>query len=116
MRLLADENVPRTTVEVLRYSGYDLLWIREHRRGMADEEIVRLSISEDRVILTFDKDFGELVYRLRMKNTPGVILVRIQDNQICSKKLLELLKEYDGKLRGYFTVLMENRIRRRKLP
>jgi predicted nuclease of predicted toxin-antitoxin system len=52
MRLLLDENTPKTIVEVLRNCGYDVLWIREYCRGMADEEIVRLSMSENRVILT----------------------------------------------------------------
>ncbi len=114
MKLLVDENAPRTIVEVLRNCGYDLLWIREYRRGMSDREIVRLSMSEKRVILTFDKDFGELVYRLKV-NTPGVILLRISNNQICKERLLEFLKEYADKLEGYFTVLTENRIRRRSL-
>jgi uncharacterized protein with PIN domain len=126
MKLLLDENAPRTIVEVMRNCGYDLLWIREHCRGMADEEIVRLSISENRVILTFDKDFGELIYRkplasvseanrLRM-NTPGVILARIPNKQTAKERILEFLKKHGDKLRGYFTVLTENRIRRRRLP
>lgn len=114
MKLLVDENVSRTIVEVLKNCGYDLLWIREYCRGMADEEIVRLSMSEDRVILTFDKDFGELIYRVRMQ-PPGVILARISNNQICTKSLLNLLKKHGDKLRGYFTVLREHRIRRRRL-
>jgi len=114
MKLIADENAPRTIVEILRNCGYNLLWIREYRRGMADDEIVRLSIFENRVILTFDKDFGELIYRLRM-NTPGVILVRIANNQIAKERILGFLEEYSGKLKGYFTVLTANRIRRRKL-
>ena len=114
MKLLLDENAPRTIVEVLKNCGYDLLWIKEYRRGMTDEEIVRLSMSENRIILTFDKDFGELVYRLKM-NTPGVILARIANNQICKEKTLALLKRHSDKLRGYFTVLTENRIRRRRL-
>jgi len=67
MKSLVDENAPRTIVEVLRNCGYDLLWIREYRRGMADEEIVRLSISENRIILTFDKDFGELIFHKTLR-------------------------------------------------
>jgi len=125
MKLLVDENAPRTIIEALRNYGYDLLWIREYRRGIADEEIVRLSVSENRIILTFDKDFGELIYRktkssvseanrVRM-NTPGVILARIPNNQICKERILEFLKEQGNKLRGYFTVLTENRTRRRRL-
>ena len=116
MKFLADENAPRTIVELLRCCGYDLLWVREHCPGMDDEEIIRLSISENRLILTFDRDFGELIYRLRMKNTPGVILASISDSQVCKDRLLELLKKHGDKLKGYFTVLTQHRIRRRKLP
>ena len=115
MKLLVDENAPRIIVDALRHCRYDLLWIREHCRGMGDEDIVRLSISENRIILTFDKDFGELIYRLRVENVPGVILVRIPDNQTCKERVLAFLKEYSGKLKGYFTVLTESRIRRRRL-
>jgi predicted nuclease of predicted toxin-antitoxin system len=115
MKLLADENTPRTIIEALRYSGYDILWVREYCPGMSDEEVACLSISENLIILTFDKDFGELVYRLGMKDTPGVILARIVDNQICQARVLELLSGYGNRLRGYFTVLTESRIRRRSL-
>jgi len=51
IKLLADENTPRTIVEALRHCGYDLLWVREYCRGMTDEEIICLSLSEKRVIL-----------------------------------------------------------------
>ena len=114
MRLILDENVPKTIVEVLRNCSYDLLWIREYCRGMADEEIVRLSMSDNRVILTFDKDFGELIYRQKM-NTPGVILARIANNQSAKERILAFLKKHGDKLIGYFIVLTENRIRRRRL-
>jgi len=116
MNLLADENAPRNVVEALRLHGYDVLWIKEYCRGLADEKIIGISVSESRVILTFDKDFGELVYRLNMKNVPGVILIRMPDNRINSEKILMLLKEYGDRLEGYFTVLTMNKIRRRRMP
>jgi predicted nuclease of predicted toxin-antitoxin system len=116
MKILADENTPRTVIEALRDYEYDVLWIKENHRGMADDEILRLSIPEKRIVLTFDKDFGELVYRLRIKNTHGVILVRIADNQISIQRILEILEIYKTEIEGYFIVLEEQRIRRRKLP
>ena len=114
MKFLIDENAPRTLVEYLRKEGYDLIWIREYNRGLADEEIVRLSIIEERIIITFDKDFGELVYRKNM-NPPGVIFLRIVDNNLCQKRLLMFLKSFRDKLEGYFTVITEKKIRIRKL-
>ena len=53
---LADENVPKSVVEAMRNCGYDLLWVRDYHRGMEDEKIICLSISQDRIILTFDED------------------------------------------------------------
>ena len=116
MRLLVDENTPRTIVEALRRYGYDLLWIKERHRGMSDNDIVRLSISEKRIILTFDKGFGGLIYKTMMKNTYGIILVRIVDNRVCIEKILELLENYENRIEGHFIVLTEQRIRIRKLP
>ena len=114
IKLLIDENAPRSVVETLKKYKFDLLWIREHHRGMKDEEIIQLSLSQDRIVLTFDKDFGELTYRLKM-NAPGIILVRITNNKICEEKVLKLLKAYGDSLKGYFTVLTETKIRRRKI-
>ena len=58
MRLLADENLPKTAVSGLRDCGFDVLWIREADSGASDLAIVERAIQENRVILTFDKDFG----------------------------------------------------------
>ncbi|MBC8179945.1 DUF5615 family PIN-like protein [candidate division KSB1 bacterium] len=114
MKLLIDENAPRTLVEYLKKENFDLIWIREYHRGLADEEIVRLSKIEDRIIITFDKDFGELVYRKNM-NPAGIILLRIVDNILCQNKLLMFLKNYEDKIQGYFSVITEKKIRVRKL-
>ncbi|MCL0059619.1 DUF5615 family PIN-like protein, partial [Dehalococcoidia bacterium] len=78
LKLLADENVPRPLVHLLRSRDIDTRWVREIERGMSDEAVVSLSADEGRVILTLDKDFGKLVYRQKMK-CPGVILIRVRD-------------------------------------
>lgn len=115
MKFLVDENSPKTIVEMLRNWGYDLLWIREYHRGMTDDEIIHLSISQKLVILTFDKDFGELIYRAKIKNVPGVILVRISDNRACIEILSRFLNDYGNALEGNFFVLTDKKIRRRNL-
>ncbi len=115
MHLLIDENAPRPLVEMLKNLGYGILWIREHQRGMTDEEIICLSEREARVLITFDKDFGELIYRSK-RAIPGVILVRIADSEICNERVSDLLEKHPDEIEGYFTVLTERRIRRRSLP
>jgi predicted nuclease of predicted toxin-antitoxin system len=77
MRLLADENVPRATVDALRAAGHDLAWIRTDAPGAKDEEVLERSRSEARVLLTQDKDFGELVLRRGQGASQGVILLRL---------------------------------------
>lgn len=76
MRLLANENVPLDSVDALRNAGHDVAWIRVLAPGSSDEEVLRRAVSEKRVLVTFDKDFGELVFHRRMASPPGVILFR----------------------------------------
>jgi predicted nuclease of predicted toxin-antitoxin system len=60
MDLLADENVPRSIVEGFRSIGWNVVWIREIGPGMGDREVIDIARREGRLLLTFDKDFGEL--------------------------------------------------------
>jgi len=74
-RLLADENIPRTVIIILREKGYDIASVWELRPGISDEEVVELAIKELRIIITFDKDFGRVA--LLKPSVPGIILLRI---------------------------------------
>jgi predicted nuclease of predicted toxin-antitoxin system len=60
MRFLANENVPRTAIEALRAAGNDVVWIRVDAPGSSDPEVLARAAREERILLTFDKDFGEL--------------------------------------------------------
>ena len=62
MRLLANENIPLSAVEALRSCGHDVMWIREKAPGISDIEVMRLGHLEERILITFDKDFGELAF------------------------------------------------------
>jgi predicted nuclease of predicted toxin-antitoxin system len=63
MRLCANENVPGDCVTTLRQHEYDVLWIREAAPGSSDDFVLAIAQTEQRLLLTFDKDFGELVFR-----------------------------------------------------
>lgn len=63
MRLLANENFPRLAVDKLRASGHDVAWLREDSPGADDEQALQRAQAEDRILLTFDKDFGALAFR-----------------------------------------------------
>ena len=76
MNLLADENVDRQIVERLRHEGFDVRYIAETDAGISDDEVLDLANREESLLLTADKDFGELVFRLK-KITVGVVLIRL---------------------------------------
>ena len=59
-QFLADENVPRAVVSALRDAGVDVAWIAESHTGADDEQVLTLAVSNGRVLVTFDKDFGEM--------------------------------------------------------
>ena len=75
MTLVADENVGRGIVERLRWDGHSVAWVAELSPGISDEEVLRLAADGPAVLVTEDKDFGELVYRRGLAHA-GVVLVR----------------------------------------
>jgi predicted nuclease of predicted toxin-antitoxin system len=75
-RLLANENVPAAVVAALRADGHDVAWMQEAGAGSTDEQVLDLALAEGRILLTFDKDFGELAFLRGLNATPGVILFR----------------------------------------
>ncbi len=77
MRVLADENIAEQVIVRLRTAGYDVRGARETDRGEADPTLLALATRERRTLITYDKDFGDLVHRNRMTAPYGVILFRI---------------------------------------
>ena len=65
MNFIADEGVDFLIVKKLREDGHDVFYIAEEKRGISDATILNIANQEDRLLITRDKDFGELVYRLR---------------------------------------------------
>jgi len=115
MKLLANENIPIELVKELRNSGYDILRVDEVKKGMKDREVLDLSIKESRILITFDKDFGELAIKEKRKAT-GIILLRIHPESIQHiKKRILLLFGQIRELEGKFIVLEEHIIRERNL-
>lgn len=63
MRFLANENFPGAAVGALRADGHDVIWVRTAAPGSKDVDILAWAVREERTLLTFDKDFGELAWR-----------------------------------------------------
>ena len=78
MRILANENVPKATVEALRLAGHDVLLTLDRMAKDADFQILATAQSETRIVLTNDKDFGELAVHAGLPADCGVILLRLK--------------------------------------
>src|SRR4051812_22896459 len=76
MRFLANEYFPLASVNRLRYAGHDVLFVAEALPGAKDADILARANHEDRIILTFDRDYGELIYRHGLPTPGGVVYLR----------------------------------------
>src|SRR6516164_1803995 len=80
MRWLADECVDAILVNQLRGAGHDTLYVAEVASGATDAEVLRRARNSSRLLLTEDKDFGELLFRLKLA-VPGLVLLRLRPEQ-----------------------------------
>lgn len=112
MRLLADENLPAAVVQLLRALGHDVEWVRETTPGIKDTAVLARANCAERFLLTFDKDFGELVFREKLFGSPGVILLRIPQPSPAEVALFvsNVLSSRDD-WNGHFAVVTTDRIR-----
>lgn len=116
MRLLADEGVDFPIVKHLRHEGHDVLSILEMDPGIEDNKVLSHAADEDRIVLTSDKDFGDLVIH-QDSRVSGVILLRLAGLSPTQKAQLvtDIIAEKARDLRGHFTVVGPEKIRMRAL-
>ena len=112
MRFLADENCDFALVKALRQVGHDVTAIKEMMPGAEDEKVIDLAVRESRLLLTEDKDFGQLVFASSVKSA-GVILIRFPAHarQTMVQTIADLIQTSSEKLRGRFVVAQPGRIR-----
>jgi predicted nuclease of predicted toxin-antitoxin system len=116
VKLLADECFDAFVVAGLRADGYDVLYVIEAARGAEDDAILQMGVEQERILLTEDKDFGELVVRLRLP-AHGVLLLRMNPADSTTKlaRLREVLQDQTHRLVGFFVVVDEDKTRFRPL-
>ncbi|WP_158816216.1 DUF5615 family PIN-like protein [Methylocapsa sp. S129] len=116
MRFLADENFPGAAVEAVREAGHDIVRVTTAAPGASDADVLAWAAREGRVVLTFDKDFGELAKASRLPNPCGVILFRIplRAPGDVGRRLADLIASRDD-WGGHFTVIERGRVRMRSL-
>ena len=117
-RFLANENIPLGSVHQLRAAGHDIIAASESFPGAGDTEVLSRARREDRIILTFDRDYGELIYRRGLPSPSGVVYLRFVPNSPTQvAEILEELQQMTGlSLEGRYTVVDLERIRQRPLP
>src|ERR1700730_12707773 len=116
MRWLADECVAAALVGQLRAAGHDVSYVAEGESSATDATIARLAHDEDRLLLTEDKDFGDLAFLLTMA-VPGVALLRLglYDSTTKWVRLEAAISHFGSNLFGRFLVVEDKRFRSRPL-
>jgi predicted nuclease of predicted toxin-antitoxin system len=117
MLFLANENFPLSSIVRLRNAGHDVAAIIEDSPGVKDGEVLAKASQEQRILLTFDRDYGELIYKLKYPRPLGVIYFRFFPRTPVepAELLLRLLLSEEISLQEKFTVVEFGRIRQRPL-
>jgi len=112
MNFLADESCAAPVVRALREAGHDVVAIAQIAPGASDEQVLEMAMSEGRVLITEDRDFGQLVFA-RAAPTTGVILVRFPNSARAAKAttVVEAVKRLGPRLSGSFAVVEPGRVR-----
>ena len=117
MKFLANENFPVPSIRILRQSGFETLSILEMNPGISDLEVVEIARKDNLIILTFDKDYGEILFKYKPDNPPDVIFFRFKGEmpEHAGLTLVELIQQGKITLKGHFTVIERENIRQRIL-
>jgi predicted nuclease of predicted toxin-antitoxin system len=117
MRFLADENVSRLVIERLRAGGFEVISVGETQSGAPDKIVLETADAEGCILITEDRDFGELVIRQRHL-LRGMILLELDhlSNAAEADAVAEVVSAHEDKLLGNLVVIEPGRIRVRPLP
>lgn len=116
LSLLADENIDQRLVSSLRLAGISVYSVAESSPGITDEEVMTLSENLSAMILTDDKDFGEIVFR-KQRSCRGIVLLRLTGVDYSRKAdhVIKVIDRYGSEMIGKFVVITAERVRIRKL-
>lgn len=117
MRIIANENVAATVIAELRKRGHDVLWVKESMPRAEDVAVLDAAQSDSRLVLTHDKDFGELAFRYGLAASCGVLLIRLwgADPKSDIDQILQVIGSRDDWF-GHFSVVSRGQVRMRLLP
>lgn len=112
MPIVADESVDFGIVTALRERGFDVSAIAELFPSIPDPQVLRFAVEKNALLLTEDKDFGELVYRLRLPHR-GILLIRIQESggETKYERVVQELLAHADEMANAFSVLSDEKLR-----
>jgi predicted nuclease of predicted toxin-antitoxin system len=112
IKFIVDVNIEKVIVDLLLENGYNVKWIPDYDCEILDADLLKMANTEKRILVTNDKDFGELTF-LQKKLSTGIILIRVkgQKPQNKIKVMKKLLQNYSDKLLHHFVVVTKEKIR-----
>lgn len=115
MNFLADENVDSIIVDKLRENNYSVNYVAEFQPSIPDKEILQIANQKNAIIITSDKDFGELVFRQRLINS-GVILLRLHglNPETKAATVINFIDKHSEQMLNSFSVISKEAVRIRK--
>jgi predicted nuclease of predicted toxin-antitoxin system len=118
VEFLANENFPLASIRLLRIGNHKVESVVEKFPGMKDHEVLEFAKENNLVILTFDRDYGELIYRFKLVPPAGVVYFRFSPStpEEPAKILLNIMEKRVATFSGKFTVVEREGMRQRKLP
>lgn len=117
MRFLADESCDFAVVRALRKAGHDVLAVTEKSPGGEDTEVLQFAVEEQRILITEDKDFGQLVFA-QSRPSGGVIFLRYPSSarRAFPQDVAKSVKQRGNKLEGCFTIIQPGLTRITRIP
>ena len=112
MNLLADESVDGPIVEHLRQQGHEVVYVAELSPSMSDDQVLQYANERNALLVTADKDFGELVFRLG-KAHRGVVLLRLSGlpTAVKAETVARVFRDHATELAGAFSVVSSGAVR-----
>jgi hypothetical protein len=116
VNIIADESVDRFIVERLRHLGYEVEYIAEISPGISDELVLRKANQVPGLLLTGDKDFGEMVFKEGASASAGIILIRLSglETSVKIQTVVKVFEDHGDELMNYFTVISPHGVRLRR--
>lgn len=115
MKFIADESVDAPIVNKLREEGFSVFAIAEHCPGIDDEQVLMFARNMHSILITQDKDFGELIFRLG-RSHEGIILLRLSglQPQLKADLTLKVITKHQKEIPGSFAVIYKELVKIRK--